>query len=104
MSTDWGESNPRFLADHRILSCKSAVVQCADNAAAEDTRRTRGHFSSDRALLKLFYLALPNIGKKWAMPMRTWKAALPLHDPVRRATSSTVTQNPFTQSLQRFRS
>jgi putative transposase len=28
------------------------------------------------ALLKLFYLALANISKKWTMPIRDWKAAL----------------------------
>ncbi|MFO0106096.1 MAG: IS256 family transposase, partial [Burkholderiales bacterium] len=28
------------------------------------------------ALLKLFYLALNNISKKWTMPLRDWKAAL----------------------------
>lgn len=26
--------------------------------------------------LKLFYLALRNISRKWAMPIRDWKAAL----------------------------
>jgi len=33
-------------------------------------------FPSDDALLKLFYLALINISKKWTMPIRDWKAAL----------------------------
>ena len=36
----------------------------------------RGSFPSDEALLKLFYLALRNISKKWTMPFRDWKAAL----------------------------
>jgi hypothetical protein len=27
-------------------------------------------------LLKLFYLALRNISRKWTMPIRDWKAAL----------------------------
>jgi len=31
---------------------------------------------SDEALLKLFYLALRNISRKWTMPTRNWKAAL----------------------------
>ena len=30
-------------------------------------------FPSDEALLKLFYLALRNIAKKWTMPIRDWK-------------------------------
>lgn len=38
--------------------------------------KNRGSFSSDEALLKLFYLALRNISKKWTMPIRDWKAAL----------------------------
>ena len=31
---------------------------------------------SYEALLKLFFLALRNISKKWTMPIRDWKAAL----------------------------
>ena len=38
--------------------------------------KNRGSFPSDDALLKLFYLALANIAKKWSMPLRDWKAAL----------------------------
>ena len=38
--------------------------------------KTRGSFPSDDALLKLFYLALNNIGKKWMLPIRDWRAAL----------------------------
>jgi len=36
----------------------------------------RGSFPGDDALLKLFYLALINISKKWTMPVKDWKAAL----------------------------
>ena len=38
--------------------------------------KNRGSFPSDDALLKLFYLALTNIAKKWTMPLKDWKAAL----------------------------
>ena len=38
--------------------------------------KNRGSFPNDDALLKLFYLALANISKKWTMPLRDWKAAL----------------------------
>ncbi len=38
--------------------------------------KNRGSFPSDEALLKLFYLALNNISKKWTMPIRDWKSAL----------------------------
>jgi putative transposase len=33
-------------------------------------------FPNDDALIKLFYLALNNISKRWTMPIRDWKAAL----------------------------
>lgn len=38
--------------------------------------KNRGSFPSDEAMLKLLYLALKNIAKKWTMPIRDWKAAL----------------------------
>lgn len=38
--------------------------------------KNRGEFPSDEVLLKLFYLAIHNIRKKWTMPIRDWKAAL----------------------------
>jgi len=31
---------------------------------------------SGNFLLRLFYLALKNISKKWTMPVRNWKAAM----------------------------
>lgn len=37
--------------------------------------KNRGHFSNDEAALKLIYLALRNIMKKWKMPPITWRAA-----------------------------
>jgi putative transposase len=38
--------------------------------------KNRGHFPSDEAMLKLLYLALKNIAKRWTMPIREWKSAL----------------------------
>jgi hypothetical protein len=38
--------------------------------------KNRGSFPSDDALLKLSYLALAYISKKWTVPLRDWKAAL----------------------------
>ncbi len=35
----------------------------------------RGAIPTDEALLKLFYLAMQNISRKWTMPIRDWKAA-----------------------------
>ncbi len=46
------------------------------NISLRKITRNRGSFPSDDALLKLFYLALNNISKKWTMPIRDWKAVL----------------------------
>ncbi|HCF4538089.1 IS256 family transposase [Pseudomonas aeruginosa] len=46
------------------------------NMGLRKITKNRGSFPSDEALLKLFYLALRNISKKWTMPIRDWKAAL----------------------------
>ena len=46
------------------------------NMGLRKVSKNRGSFPSDDALLKLYYLALKNISKKWTMPIRDWKAAL----------------------------
>ncbi len=38
--------------------------------------KNRGSFPSDEAAVKLLYLALQNIAKKWTMPIKEWRAAL----------------------------
>ena len=51
------------------------AIESVDMSLRKITKN-RGSFPSDEALLKLFYLALRNISKKWTMPIRDWKAAL----------------------------
>jgi putative transposase len=46
------------------------------NMSLRKITKNRGSFPSDEALMKLFFLALRNISKKWTMPIRDWKAAL----------------------------
>jgi transposase-like protein len=69
------------------VSCKRRKVVAADlkiisnaiksvNMSLRKITKNRGSFPSDGALLKLFYLALINISKKWSMLLRNWKAAL----------------------------
>lgn len=36
----------------------------------------RGSFPNDEAVIKIMYLALRNIAKKWSMPIRPWRQAL----------------------------
>jgi putative transposase len=46
------------------------------NMSLRKVTKSRGSFPTDEAVLKLFYLALNNISKKWTMPLRNWKPAL----------------------------
>jgi putative transposase len=58
----------------RIVYTTNAIESV--NMSLRKVTKSRGSFPSDEALLKLFYLALNNISKKWTMPLRDWKAAL----------------------------
>jgi putative transposase len=46
------------------------------NMSLRKVTKNRGSFPNDAAMLKLLYLALQNISKKWTMPIRNWKSAL----------------------------
>ena len=46
------------------------------NSSIRKIIKTRRAFPSDEAALKLIYLALQNIAKRWTMPIKSWKAAL----------------------------
>jgi transposase-like protein len=38
--------------------------------------KNRGAFPSDDSIIKILYLAINRVSKKWTMPIRNWKAAL----------------------------
>ena len=46
------------------------------NRSLRKVTKTRGAFPNDNSVLKLLYLAMQNISKKWTMPIREWKQAL----------------------------
>lgn len=46
------------------------------NMSLRKVTKNRGSFPSDASMLKLLYLALQNISKKWTMPIRNWKSTL----------------------------
>ena len=46
------------------------------NRSLRKVIKTKGAFPNDASILKIFYMALANISKKWTMPIRTWNAAL----------------------------
>ena len=46
------------------------------NRSLRKISKNRGSFPNDESALKLLYLALRNISKKWTMPIRLWTQAL----------------------------
>ena len=58
----------------RIIYTTNAIESV--NMSLRKITKNRGSFPNDEAVMKLFYLALMNISKKWTMPLRDWKAAL----------------------------
>lgn len=46
------------------------------NRSLRKVIKTKGAFPNDASILKIFYLALANISKKWTLPIHDWKAAL----------------------------
>jgi putative transposase len=38
--------------------------------------KTRGHFPNDEAALKLLYLVLRNVTRRWSLAARDWKTAM----------------------------
>lgn len=59
----------------RLLSTTNAIESL--NRQLRKTIKTRGHFPSDDAALKLLYLAVRNISKDWKRGSREWASALP---------------------------
>ncbi len=75
--SNWARITPFFDYPpeiRRIVYTTNAIESV--NMSQRKITKNWGSFPSDDALLKLFYLALANISKKWTMPLRDWKAAL----------------------------
>jgi putative transposase len=46
------------------------------NYSRRKVLKGRGAFPNDEAIVKVWYLALHHVAKKWTQPIRDWKAAL----------------------------
>jgi len=46
------------------------------NRQIRKATKTRGHFPTDEAAIKLIWLALRNLARGWTRGERTWKAAM----------------------------
>lgn len=58
----------------RVIYTTNAIESL--NRSLRKVLKTKGSFPNDESVLKLLYLALRNIAKKWTMPISNWKAAL----------------------------
>jgi putative transposase len=58
----------------RVIYTTNAIESM--NMSLRKVTKNRASFPSDEAVMKLFYLAIQNISKKWTMPIRDWKGAL----------------------------
>ena len=74
---NWDHSTPFFAypADIRKVIYTTNAVESL-NMSLRKVIKTRGSFPNQEAAMKLLYLALEHIAKKWTMPVRDWKAAL----------------------------
>jgi putative transposase len=73
----WERITPFFAypADIRRVIYTTNAIESV-NMSLRKIIKNRGSFPTDEAALKLLYLALQNISRKWTMPIREWKAAL----------------------------
>jgi putative transposase len=70
---NWEHVTPFFafpIAGRRIIYTTNAIE--ALNAKLRRAVRTRGHFPTDEAAMKLLYLVLRQVAGKWKMPPREW--------------------------------
>jgi putative transposase len=75
--SNWERVAPFFAypADIRKVIYTTNAIESV-NMSLRKIIKNRGSFPTDEAALKLLYLALQNISRKWTMPIKEWKAAL----------------------------
>lgn len=70
---NWGNLSTyfEFSADIRTAIYTTNAIEAMHRQIRKVTK-TKGAFTSDQALLKLVYLAVKDMSKKWTMPIRNW--------------------------------
>lgn len=81
ISKSWAANWPRLIPFfaypediRRIIYTTNAIESL--NYSLKKTIKNRASFPNDEAAIKLLYLSLKNIMKKWTMPVRNWGSAL----------------------------
>ena len=75
--SNWSRIIPFFSysEDIRRVIYTTNAIESLNNSLRKVTKN-RNSFPSDEAALKLLYMALKNIMKKWTMPVRNWSQAI----------------------------
>ena len=74
---NWGNLSTFYEYDtdiRRVIYTTNAIEGM--HRQIRKVTKTKGAFTSDMALLKLVYLAVMDISKKWTMPLRNWGLAM----------------------------
>jgi putative transposase len=74
---NWERVTPFFAYPQeirKVIYTTNAIESV--NMSLRKIIKNRGSFPTDEAAVKLLYLALQNITKKWTMPIKDWRAAL----------------------------
>ena len=76
-TANWQRVIPFFAypADIRRIIYTTNAIESLNNSLKK-TIKNRASFPNDEAAIKLLYLSLKNIMKKWTMPVRNWGSAL----------------------------
>jgi putative transposase len=64
-----------FPKDIRRVIYTTNIIESLNNTLRKSVRN-RGHFSTEDGLMKVLYLAIQGVSKKWTMPIHNWKQAL----------------------------
>lgn len=74
---NWDQVSPFFAypAEIRKVIYTTNAVESL-NMSLRKVIKTRGSFPNEEAALKLLYLALERVAKRWTRPVQDWKAAL----------------------------
>jgi len=75
--SNWERITPLFSYPpeiRRAIYTTNAIESV--NMSLRKVTKNRGSFPNDEAMIKLMYLALQNIAKKWTMPIHNWRSAL----------------------------
>ncbi|MDQ3750724.1 MAG: transposase [Acidobacteriota bacterium] len=74
---NWQRINPMFQFPQEIRRAIYTInVMESLNYSLRKTTKTRAAFPSEEAAIKLLWLGLRNIEKKWTMPIQNWSLAM----------------------------